>query len=245
MKKDFNKIALQSSLFKGHSAWYFPYLKSERLAHVLLLLGQRMPVPTPLFLETLSESVRIPGALLRVMTGELTERELLARLFSLLSSLRLLGTQGEIGKENISVLLQEYESIIERLADKGQVSGLAITQDHLAVTISAEDMYDSFLPMPLDLPKQNIKDNYKGHIKDQNKSPNLRLKDQETGGDRMLKILEIIKKNDGISIKGISAIIRDCSEKTIQRELGTLIERGLVIREGERRWSIYKVSSVA
>ena len=30
-----------------------------------------------------------------------------------------------------------------------------------------------------------------------------------------------------------------CSEKTIQRELNILIERGLIRREGERRWSVY------
>jgi len=52
-------------------------------------------------------------------------------------------------------------------------------------------------------------------------------------------ILQVLRTKGEVGIKDISSIIINCSEKTIQRELIALIERGLVIRKGERRWSTY------
>ena len=34
-EKNFHNFALQSSLFKGHSDWYYCFLKAERIAHVV------------------------------------------------------------------------------------------------------------------------------------------------------------------------------------------------------------------
>lgn len=56
-------------------------------------------------------------------------------------------------------------------------------------------------------------------------------------------IVSILRARGTVSIKDISDSITDCSEKTIQRELMSLIEEGLVVREGERRWSKYSLIS--
>ncbi len=58
---------------------------------------------------------------------------------------------------------------------------------------------------------------------------------------RRAQILTIIEARGEVGVKDISTIIKDISEKTIQRELNDMIEEGLIIREGERRWSKYKV----
>jgi predicted HTH transcriptional regulator len=49
-----------------------------------------------------------------------------------------------------------------------------------------------------------------------------------------------VVENKAVSIKDIRTAITGCSEKTIQRELANLISQGLIKREGERRWSVYK-----
>jgi hypothetical protein len=54
-------------------------------------------------------------------------------------------------------------------------------------------------------------------------------------------ILSLLKKHKELSIKDISAVIKDCSEKTIQRELISFISLGVVKRTGERRWSMYSL----
>jgi hypothetical protein len=62
-------------------------------------------------------------------------------------------------------------------------------------------------------------------------------------GGRREAILSIIRARGTVSIKDISDSITDCSEKTIQRELMSLIDERLIIREGERRWSKYSLAS--
>ena len=43
-------------------------------------------------------------------------------------------------------------------------------------------------------------------------------------------------------IKDLTPVIKGCSEKTIQRELATLVDKGIVNKEGERRWSVYSMA---
>lgn len=59
--------------------------------------------------------------------------------------------------------------------------------------------------------------------------------------DRAERIKTVLEAKPEASIKDIADIITDVSEKTIQRELNSLIDKGQVRREGERRWSRYSV----
>jgi len=59
--------------------------------------------------------------------------------------------------------------------------------------------------------------------------------------DRAARIKTVLEAKPAATIKDISEVITDVSEKTIQRELNSLIEKGQVVREGERRWSKYSV----
>lgn len=86
------------------------------------------------------------------------------------------------------------------------------------------------------------KDNYykgqnteaiKGHIKDTT-APRT--------SDRRDAIRSILERNGPSYIKDISTVIRDVSEKTIQRELQAMVEEGIVLRTGERRWTTYSIT---
>ena len=59
--------------------------------------------------------------------------------------------------------------------------------------------------------------------------------------DRKEAIAEILKEKGQVSIKDISDVIKNVSEKSIQRDLQAMIEKGQVIRQGERRWSVYSL----
>ena len=86
-------------------------------------------------------------------------------------------------------------------------------------------------------PKQVIKSTAtasKGHVKD--------IKDTKSIKDRSNAVLSVIKNKGKASIKDISTLIRGVSEKTIQRELMTLINAGIVLKHGERRWSTYSLA---
>lgn len=59
--------------------------------------------------------------------------------------------------------------------------------------------------------------------------------------DRATRIKTVLEAMPQATIKDIAGVITDVSEKTIQRELNSLIEKGQVVRQGERRWSRYSI----
>jgi hypothetical protein len=86
---------------------------------------------------------------------------------------------------------------------------------------------------------------HKGHsevIRHQNipKSKGVIVKDKKDS--RKNNIISLLKKDSNLTIKDFVKVIKDCSEKTIQRELIDLVEKGVVKREGERRWSTYSLA---
>ncbi len=59
--------------------------------------------------------------------------------------------------------------------------------------------------------------------------------------DRSTRIKTVLEAKPEATIKDIAEVITDVSEKTIQRELNSLIDKGQVVRQGERRWSKYSL----
>lgn len=57
------------------------------------------------------------------------------------------------------------------------------------------------------------------------------------------RIKEILREKGQVSIKDISDVIKDVSEKSIQRDLNDMISLSEVVRHGERRWSTYSLQS--
>jgi hypothetical protein len=63
----------------------------------------------------------------------------------------------------------------------------------------------------------------------------------EKKNQRQENIVGLLKGQSNLTIKDFSRVIKDCSEKTIQRELLELVARGVIKKEGERRWSRYSL----
>lgn len=66
----------------------------------------------------------------------------------------------------------------------------------------------------------------------------------ETASTRTERIMSIIRDKGQVSIKDLSDAITDVSEKTIQRELLSLVSQGQISKTGERRWSRYSLNQV-
>jgi DeoR/GlpR family transcriptional regulator of sugar metabolism len=61
----------------------------------------------------------------------------------------------------------------------------------------------------------------------------------ENKSKRQDAILSLINERKSVGIKDISVLFSDTSEKTIQRELSTLVAAGKITKRGEKRWSVY------
>jgi len=64
----------------------------------------------------------------------------------------------------------------------------------------------------------------------------------ESKSHRREKILKLIKDKKEVTIKDISGSVSDCSEKTIQRELISLLKDKIIQKTGEKRWSRYFIA---
>lgn len=57
--------------------------------------------------------------------------------------------------------------------------------------------------------------------------------------ERKSKILNIVKNKGRITVGELAGIFKEYSEKTIQRDLVEMTEKGLLDKEGDKRWRIY------
>ncbi len=236
-KKTFHEWALESILFKGRHDWYFCFLKAEKIAHVLALLSEKVVhEDRRWFIDIVDEAADLPHTVAHFAAGDVMIELLLADIFSLISEVRLSGSRGFIGHDTAVYIAQEYEQVAQKLSAGTQLSPFVSPQD-----FSVPD----FLMRPnapQALPLGNIPES-----QPQNRAIRPPQKRQEigsapTGGEsnRRATILHFVLENKAVSIKEICAVVPDCSEKTVQRELNALIGEGLIKREGERRWSVYK-----
>lgn len=80
-----------------------------------------------------------------------------------------------------------------------------------------------------------IKDISKG----QTKRPNVLY--TNANSKRRETIINEVKRLGEVSVKDISIVVTDCSEKTLQRELLAMVDAGILSKTGERRWSRYSI----
>lgn len=147
---------------------------------------------------------------------------LVNNLVSLGSSMRVAHAAGFVEQEVVDMVGLEIESILKSL--RGYLghdqSGLLHEKEespHRAgVSVARQRMSTENF---------RVDTAYKGQISSRKEA----IKD----------ILRVVKN---ATIKDISNKIKDCSEKTLQRELISMIKDGLVIKEGERRWSTYSLA---
>lgn len=59
---------------------------------------------------------------------------------------------------------------------------------------------------------------------------------------RQSVIIAILKRKKEVTIKDVTPLISGCSEKTVQRELLSMVQSGVLKKEGEKRWSRYSLA---
>jgi hypothetical protein len=232
--KKFHEFALKSILFKGRTDWYFCYLKSEKIAHVLLVLAERSEVKDrEVAYKLASLAAELPHTFAHFAAGEMDASIVVADIFSLLSKVRLATTSGFISKENSPILLNEYEQLAERFSLSVHPSPFTSIQDFSVSEIESSEGPERQPRLTQETQLSKGQDINKGQANGQ-------VKDSHKGqSPRMEKILQFVRSNANSSIKEIASVIKGCSEKTIQRELAVLIQQGLIKKVGERRWSVY------
>ncbi len=168
------------------------------------------------------------------------------------SLLSLRGTQVNIEQYALDIrqMLFEFESRL-RIANAARI----ISTDFLEVFAheidSVQRALRQYLVAHVANPLQSI-ETYQTPMRDRKvnrlKTSTPSLGSNDDGGNvqsesRRDRVIKVLRDKGEATIKDIIEIVTDCSEKTIQRELISLIKDNVVHREGERRWSKYRLVS--
>jgi len=219
-----------NNIFEKDIRRVFIYKKAERLAKAIHLIA-------PAFSESVSLKNRI-GAIAvslvdsAILPSSSARTELSRELLSLSSILSIARTSGLLSQMNTEIITREAHLLLQEIA--GYEEPRLFLEDVPTLSNIAKTAL-SREPNKKESSVQT-KHQHAGTIKD--------ISDSRTHiKDRRETIMSVIKNKQKASIKDISTLIRGVSEKTIQRELSALIDAGMVLKEGERRWSTYSLAS--
>ena len=140
--------------------------------------------------------------------------------------LNVAGMAGIISEKNVAILQSEIKNYLTEYNDQMTIAPFFQTD----VAKSLSDKND---PIRDKMSFTSIMSNTRNtsHISREYKS--------NTKDKRQKEILTFINNRKSVAIKDITVLFPDVSEKTIQRELSTLVELGQVTKRGSKRWSIY------
>jgi hypothetical protein len=260
---------LDVKTLNGKHIYDFANKKTEKLVTALYMVTDCMDTDDALKsklrqlgVELLSDMYKLSG--LSPMDKHVHISASLSRVHEIISFVEIANTIGFISDMNTSILKKEFIILV------GELDSHQIKDKHFTFTLD-EQMFSlptlSESNPESDnkiMNKSSIKDisNYSDKRTNFNVMPftnnktNLSINripkvihhvSSVTGKEeRTSKILGLIKDmslqtGKEVSIKDISNSFKDCSEKTIQRELNSLVSKGQIKKIGSKRWSRYMI----
>jgi len=167
-------------------------------------------------------------------------------LDEILSLLDITSTIGMISEMNCSILKKEFNELKQYIQESRQGSTLSLSEffTEAPPLLNKEGNERRFLknsphPNPL-LTKERGRENSIGHDKQTDFNT---LKQQRR--DEITKIVKTFNNGATITDIRISAtgLLASCGEKTLQRELVSMVKDGVLEKTGEKRWSRYRLGS--
>ncbi len=227
----------EQHIIKDNPRLAFVVRKFERIGGAVYILTDSFDSHEPLKLSLREIVLQIIKLLLDVNADQkVASVRSLSTYFVLLVSLakdaRLLSQMNcEILKEEVSKMLIEIEEVF-----RVGVGGSKLPPDFFIVDKNDERTFPKQSGRKLGVlgaAKRTIKDNA------------IAQSDIVVSGvsnTRDTLILDVIKNRGEVSIKDIASIVKGVSSKTVQRSLITLVQKGIIKRTGERRWSKYSLA---
>ncbi len=232
------------------------YKKTEKLVVALYMITDYITDNEPLKwrlrengLELLSLNTAFPGISPSEHQELLKEYRAISVEITSLAEVACHG--GLISEMNCTVMKKEFENLLSMMEkdenQKAGMEGVILTPDFFDQVDEPNVLYK--LPAvhdkghfqkttvpDIDLSRTRKKPEYLPSL------PRIQKESAGGKGDRRAVIINLLSKRDGLNIKDFSQNIRGCSEKTIQRELLAMVAKGILKKEGEKRWSTYSLA---
>lgn len=219
-----NQGLIKIGFFSGEEYLKYVFKKTEKIVAGLYLVTGLLKDKEPIKWKIREHSMTLLSLVLTLNDNQSFDRDTIARsifsnLLEIVSTINLAHVTGLLSTMNFSLLSNELQKLMDVLKDNmimdKEKEGYVLSEKFFNETINKA--VEKIHP---------IKDNSE-------ESPR---KDS-----RKTAIIEVLKNRSNLTVKDVAQVVTGCSEKTIQRELIELVEKGVVVREGERRWSRYSL----
>lgn len=222
---DNNENFTKLGFFSGEAYIRHIFKKTEKIVAALYLVSNLIKDKEPIKWKLRERSMTLMTAALTLNDTQSFDKDFAVRtIFSdvleILSTLSLAHMAGLLSDMNYEILRTEIEKVVEILKDN-----IVLEKESKGYILSEAFFKEE--PILVKKEPSNIKDNPTTIVPKKNNR-------QET-------IINLLKTKSNLTVKDVAQVVTDCSEKTIQRELISLVEKGLIKREGERRWSRYSI----
>jgi len=261
-------VSFKESLADKEENNFFSYVskKTEKVVTALYMVTDLMDDTEPI-----KDKLRRTGVdLLSETHSDKSVLKITMFAESIISFIKLASSVGLISEMNQGILDREFFSIVSELHKhkenkKNKATSDIFGEGFFGLTEEVERLKDMLNNDNGNYNGQTFINrqgllNSNGQIKDNNKDMSQRIKDNEkksnnkpeykgSAGDtqrqrdsRRREIIDIIKAKKAVTIRDISAVIFGVSEKTLQRELVSLVAQNVLKKEGQKRWSRYSLN---
>lgn len=254
---------LNLSIFKDET-FRFLYQKSERLSVAIYLISNLMVLDEPIKWQLRQSSLNLLKSIMSLSKASLASRNISFReigsdLSHLISLYEISYRSGFISIMNFQIIDNELKKMADFVSkienEEFENRSALFNQDFFQKNISQVNTIKNQKDINnigrelyrTSIIKDSLSKRQYGNMSFIKKTPDLSktLDNSLISLDRNKrreKILSIIRQKDNVSVKDITKILKDISEKTIQRELISMVESGVLLKEGERRWSRYSLN---
>jgi hypothetical protein len=224
------------------------YNKSYRLAAAVFMISNLIDQDEELRTKIKSLSLNLVSVSVSLKdTNSLDAKKLITDLeknsLELMSMLDIASVAGLVSKMNVGILREEFQSFIselnkfsEKFENNKNVSVINLFTESLA-----QNFGGNLLGINAGQGTGRVNEIYKNEQKNVIENGAANSNGHRRKDLRKNTVLDFIKGHNSVGIKDIMPNITGCSEKTVQRELISLISEGKIKKTGERRWSKYSV----
>ena len=231
------------------------YKRTERIVSAMYLVTNHIQSDDPIRPrvrsighELLSEVLALHGGF-RAATHEKIAK-LLALVRESISLVRLLHLSGYVSAQNVHILagaLDDLGQFLSGSQNSALSDGIQFDRDDFipAQTLPSGTMTRQRavgIASPISKSVTGLTAAQPGTpTKKVSRSPG-RAVQTEVHGERRKSIMDILARGGPLGIKDITSQMVGCSEKTVQREVSSLVHERIVKKQGEKRWSTYHLS---
>lgn len=239
--------------FLSGSPLGFVFKKIEKLSSAVYLVTNPWSEKEPLKWSLRDKSLCLLEELLH-RVGEYPHSHktaltlLSSRLAEIVAEIELAQTAGLVSEMNAGILRSEYNNL-QTFLKSNNLGNVFLPKDFFE---AGEEPSFKVKILPTNSNDQEAPSNsigHKGQIKDKVMSFRTKPLSRPTSGGKLQSngerrelIIKVIKNKGEISVKDVAVVIKGVSEKTLQRELISMSDEGLLKKTGERRWSRYSLA---